>query len=185
MKQYTPAYSPLWKHPGALASLLLLSALCMSCGTGKILDRTFRPEVRAEVPVTSSEIREVTFRPLKNASGPESLHLTGQLFTKSEKGDGTQIRPCAGCVIRLTTTADTSLSATMTTLPDGYFAFHGKAFPYTLSLATPGMNPLVLENIELQREGNTIIRVINAAGYTSERFRLTRTGALYSWDKVQ
>lgn len=185
MQQYPPAFSPLWKHPGALASLLLLSTLWMSCGTGKVLDRSFRPEVRAEIPVTSSEIREVTFRPLKNASGPEALHLTGQLFTKSEEGGRTQIRPCAGCVIRLTTTADTSLFATMTTLRDGYFVFHGKAFPYTLTLANAGMNPLVLENIELQREGNTTIRVINATGNMPERFRLTKTGELYSWDKVQ
>lgn len=185
MKQYRPAFGLSLKHPGALAFLLLLSALWMSCGTGKVLDRSFRPEVREEVPATSSEIREVTFRPLRNASGPEALHLTGQLFTKNEEGGRAQIRPCAGCVIRLTTTADTSLFATMTTLRDGYFVFHGKAFPYTLTLANAGMNPLVLENIELLREGNTIIRVINATGNTPERFRLTRTGELYSWDKVQ
>lgn len=185
MKKHFPAFSRSLKHLRSFAALLLFSALWTSCGTGKVLDRTFRPEVRAEVPVTRSEIREVTFRPLHRESGPEALHLTGQLFTKTEEGGRTQIRPCAGCVIRLTTSADTSLTATMTTLRDGYFVFNGKAFPYTLTLANAGMNPLVLENIELERVGNTTLRVINAAGNTPERFRLTKTGAQYSWNKVQ
>lgn len=185
MKKQSQAFSPFLKHPGVLAALLLMAVLWMSCSTEKVLDRTFRPEVRAEVPVTSSEIREVTFRKLNRESGPEALHLTGQLFTKSEEDGRTQIRPCGGCVIRLTTTADTSLVATMTTLSDGYFVFNGKAFPYKLTLVNAGMNPLVLENLELEREGNTTLRVINAAGNTPERFRLMKTGDLYSWDKVR
>lgn len=150
-----------------------------------MLDRTFRPEVRGEVPVDSSEIREVTFRKLRSESGHEALHLTGQLFIKTSNSDSTQIKPCAGCSIRLTTSADTSLSANLTTLSDGYFEFNGKVLPYTLTLNNKGMNLLVLENIELERDGYTIIRVINAAGNKTERFRLKKTGTLYSWDKVQ
>lgn len=183
-KQYT-AFSQSFKGKGFFAILPLFSILWMSCGTGKALDRTIRPEVRVEVPAGSSEIREVDFRRLRSESGHEDLHLSGQLFIKSEQDGRTQIRPCGGCRIRLTTTADTSLTANMTTLRDGYFEFNGKVLPYTLTLAIAGMNPLVLENIELQREGLTILRVINAAGNTPERFRLTKTGDLYSWDKVQ
>ncbi|HEY1113450.1 MAG TPA: hypothetical protein VGE66_07805 [Chitinophagaceae bacterium] len=185
MKQQYIAFHPSIKHMGFFALFLLFSLIWVSCGTGNVLDRGFRPEVRAEVPVDSSEIREITFRKLNSEGGHEALHLTGQLFVKSTEGGSTRIRPCAGCRIRLTTTADTSLSANLTTLRDGYFEFNGKVFPYTLTLTNAGMNPLVLENIEMEREGNTIIRVINAAGNTPERFRLKKTGVVYSWDKVQ
>lgn len=185
MKKLDTACGRSLTHLGFFAPLLSFSLLWMSCATEKHLDRTFRPEVRGEVPVSSSEIREVTFRKLRSESGHEALHLTGQLFIKIDEGGQTQIKPCAGCRIRLTTTADTSLSANMTTLGDGYFEFNGKVLPYTLTLTNAGMNPLVLENIELEREGYTIIRVINAAGNTPERFRLTKNGTLYSWNRVQ
>jgi hypothetical protein len=185
MKKYYQAFSQSLNRQGFFTFLPLFSILWMSCGTGKALDRTMRPEVRAEVPVGSSEIREVAFRKLKSESGHEDLHLSGQLFIKSEQGGKTQISPCVGCRIKLTTTGDTTLTANMTTLRDGYFEFNGKVLPYTLTLAIAGMNPLVLENIELEREGLTILRVINAAGNKPERFRLTKAGDLYSWDKVQ
>lgn len=171
--------------PVACFSLLWFSFLWSSCGTEKVLDRSFRPEVRAEVPVSSSEIREVTFRKLKSERGHQGLHLTGQLFIKSDEGGRAQIKPCAGCEIRLTTTADTSLSANIMTLSDGYFQFNGKVLPYTLTITNKGLNTIILETIELDREGLTILRVINAAGNTLERFRLTKNGDQYSWDKVQ
>lgn len=162
----------------------LFTLLLLACGTSKVLDRTFEPELRAEVPVTTSEIREVSFQELRSEKGHQDLHLSGQLFVKQGTGNKARIKPCSGCAIRLTTTADTSLSANLTTLKDGYFEFNGKVLPYTLTVSNKGLNPLVLENIELERGGMTILRIINAAGNTSERFQLTKTGRTYSWDKL-
>jgi hypothetical protein len=180
-KPYT--HSTHFLKPLGLVSLLL-TILLFACGPSKVLNRAFEPELRSDVAVTTSEIREVAFQQLRSEKGHQDLHLSGQLFVKQGVGNKARIKPCSGCSIRLTTTADTSLSANLTTLKDGYFEFNGKVLPYTLTVSNKGLNPLVLENIELEREGMTILRIINAAGNTSERFRLTKTGRVYSWDKL-
>lgn len=168
---------------------LLPTAVFLSCGTVKetsVLDRSARPEVMAGVPAGTSEIREVKFHKAPSEMGHEVLHLRGQLFTKTESGGGSvQISPCGGCVIHLTTPGDTTISANLTTADDGYFEYNGKIVPYTFTLNNPGMNPLVIESVTLDNEGFMTIKIIQAAGNTPERFRITKSGHTYSWAKVQ
>lgn len=168
---------------------LFLHALVLSCGTVKqaeVLDRSQRPEVAAGVPATTSEIREVLFHKVPREAGHEVLHLRGQLFTKTGSGGGSvQIRPCSGCVIRLTSASDTTVTANLTTEQDGYFEFNGRALPYTFTLNNPGLNPLVIESVAFDKEGVMTMRIIQAGGSTPERFRITRSGDTYTWSKVQ
>ena len=164
-------------------------ALVLSCGTVKqaeVLDRSVRPEVVAGVPAAASEIREIQFHKVPGEAGHEVLHLRGQLFTKTASGGGSvQIAPCSGCVIRLTSDSDTTVTANLTTKADGYFEFNGRALPYTFTLNNPGMNPLVIESVAFDKEGVMTMRIIQAAGATPERFRVTRSGDAYTWSKVQ
>lgn len=168
---------------------LLLVAFFLSCGTAKeavVLDRNARPEVVAGVPVSASEIREVKFHKVGSETGHQVIHLRGQLFKKVDSGGGSvQISPCGGCVIHLTSPGDTTITANLTTEADGYFQFNGKVLPYTFTLDNPGMNPLVLESVEFDKEGIMTMKIIQAAGSTPERFRITRSGATYSWSRVQ
>lgn len=168
---------------------LLPAILFLSCGTAKettVLDRSTRPEVVAGVPVNASEIREVKFHKLGSESGHQVIHLRGQLFKKVDSGGGSvQISPCGGCVISLTSSGDTTITANLTTEQDGYFQFNGKVLPYTFTLNNAGMNPLVLESVEFDKEGIMTMKIIQAGGTTPERFRITKTGNTYTWSKVQ
>jgi hypothetical protein len=175
--------------PSRLALFLLSAALMLSCGTTRnttVLDRSARPEVVAGVPAGASEIREVKFHKAASESGHQVIHLRGQLFTKKESGGGSvQISPCGGCVIQLTSPSDTTITANLTTAADGYFEFNGKILPYTFTLKTPGMNPLVLESVEFDKEGFMTMKIIQAAGSSPERFRITKSGDTYTWIRAQ
>lgn len=168
---------------------LLAVTFFLSCGTAKetaVLDRSARPEVVAGVPVSASEIREVQFHKVSSETGHQVIHLRGQLFKKVDSGGGSvQISPCGGCIINLTSSSDTTITANLTTEQDGYFQFNGKVLPYTFTLNNPGMNPLVLESVEFDKEGIMTLKIIQAAGSTPERFRITKTGHTYSWSRVQ
>ncbi|HEY1114019.1 MAG TPA: hypothetical protein VGE66_10675 [Chitinophagaceae bacterium] len=180
--------------PGKTGSLrrylLLLSiAFFLSCGTTReanVLDRSGRPEVIAGVPEGTSEIREVKYHKTSGEIGHEVLHLRGQLFTKKPSGGGSvQISPCSGCVIQIATPNDPTITANVTTHHDGYFEYNGQIVPYTFILNNPGMNPLTIESVELDKEGFMTMKIILAAGTTPERFRITKTGHVYNWTKVQ
>lgn len=177
------------KPPSRLALFLLSAAFFLSCGTTKdstVLDRSARPEVVAGVPVGVSEIREVKFHRASSESGHQVIHLRGQLFTKKESGGGSiQISPCGGCLIQLTSPSDTTITANLTTEADGYFEFNGKVLPYTFTFNSPGMNPLVLESVEFDKEGFMTMKIIQAAGTSPERFRITKSGDTYSWTRAQ
>jgi hypothetical protein len=171
-----------------LSFAFLALVFALSCTTTKevdVLDRTAVPEVRADMPVTVSEIREVKFQKTASESGHQVLHLKGMLFTKSASGGSTQIRPCSGCVVKMTSPADTSIAANLTTQSDGYFEFNGILLPYTFTTNTPGMNPLVIEGVEFEKEGFSTLKVVQAAGSTPERFRVTKTSEGYTWTKLQ
>jgi hypothetical protein len=175
---------------GSRSSLFLLASLVfLSCGTTKetaVLDRSARPEVIANVPAGSSEIREVKFHKASSEIGHEVLHLRGQLFTKVASGGGSvQISPCGGCIINLTAPGDSTIAANLTTEADGYFEYNGKVQPYTFTLNRSGMNPLVIESVAMEKEGFMTLKIIQAAGTTPERFRVTKNGDIYTWTKVQ
>ena len=167
----------------AFASLLL--SACAVRKADAVLDRTVVPEVMADVPATASEIRELKFHKLGSEAGHETLHIRGQLFTKSTEGGTTRISPCSNCVVLLNTPSDTSTHVRVTTESDGYFVFNGRNGTYTINLANPGHNPLQLGAVEFQQQGITTLRIINAAGNTPERFTVTKNGELYTWSKVQ
>lgn len=150
-----------------------------------MLDRTDVPQVINDVPAGVSEIREVKFNSAGSEIGHEVLHLRGMLFTKSVAGGNTQITACGGCTIRITTPDDTTITANVTTHKDGYFEYNGKILSYTLMLDNPGMNPVVIESVPFQKEGFVTMKIVQAAGSTPERFRITRAGNNYTWEKVQ
>jgi hypothetical protein len=168
---------------------LFAAALLLACGTAKeaaVLDRNVRPEVVASVPAGASEIREVQFHRVPSEAGHEVLHLRGQLFTKTPSGGSSvQIQSCGGCSLTLTSASDTTVTANLTTEGDGYFEFNGRALPYTFTLNNPGMNPLVIESTAFDKEGVVTMRIIQAAGTTPERFRVSQSGNKYTWEKVQ
>lgn len=182
---YTPGQTGVLRR----CCLLLVTAFFLSCGTTReanVLDRGWRPEVMAGVPAGASEIREVKYHKTNSEIGHEVLHLRGQLFTKKESGGGSvQISPCSSCIIRITAPGDTTIAANVTTAEDGYFEFNGKVVPYTFTLNNPGLNPLVIESVVLDKEGFMTLKIIQAAGATPERFRVTKTGDVYNWTKVQ
>lgn len=182
-------YTRMATAPGRRSLLLLATAFFLSCATTKevnVLDRSARPEVIAGVPAGTSEIREVKFHKTNSEIGHEVLHLRGQLFTKKESGGGSvQISPCSSCVIHITTPGDTTISANVTTAADGYFEYNGKVVPYTFTLNNPGMNPLTIESVAFDKEGFMTMKIIQAAGATPERFRVSKTGEVYNWTKVQ
>jgi hypothetical protein len=172
----------------SVITIAFAAFLFSACATRKadaVLDRTVAPEVRADVPATASEIREVKYHKLGSEAGHETLHIRGQLYTKSTEGGTTRIQPCSSCVIQLNTPNDTSTHVRITTESDGYFVFNGRSGTYTISLTNPGHNPLQLGAIEFQQQGITTLRIINAAGSTPERFTVTKNGELYTWSKVQ
>ena len=170
-----------------LAGLCFTTLLVSSCATSKadsVLDRTTTPEVSADAPAGVSEIRELKYHRVANDNTQETLHLQGQLFTKSSENGAVSIRPCGNCTVLLNTPSDTSTHVRLTTESDGYFVFNGRNQVYTLSLANPGYNPLDLGAITFEGQGVTTIRLINAAGNTQERFAVTKTGKEYSWMKT-
>lgn len=178
-----------WENSSRFPIFLLSAVLFLSCGTAKqtaVLDRGARPEVIAGVPAGASEIREVKFHKTPGEIGHEVLHLRGQLFTKVASGGGSvQISPCGGCTINITTPGDTTIAANLTTEADGYFEYNGKVLPYTFTLNRSGMNPLVIESVAMDKEGIMTMKIIQAAGTTPERFRVTKNGDTYTWTRVQ
>lgn len=168
--------------------LVLVALVTLSCSTVKeadVLDRKAVPAVDYGVPDGTSEIRELKFHKTAREAGHEVLHLRGILYTKSGKGDNTRITPCGGCVIRLSSASDTTITANLTTETDGFFSFNGKLLPYTFVVSGPGMNSLVIEGMESQKEGITTLKIVQASGNASERFRITKSGDLYTWTRVQ
>lgn len=166
----------------------LLLFLALSCTTTKeagVLDRTAQPEVRPGVPEGTSEIRELKFHKLSSEAGHDVLHLRGMLYAKSTTGSTTRITACSGCVIRLTSPADTTIAANLTTATDGYFEYTGKILPYTFTLNHPGMNPIVIEGVTFNNGGITTLKIVQAMGATPERFTVSRRGDDYTWTKVQ
>jgi hypothetical protein len=181
-------YAPFRRFHASVTTIAFAALLLGACATRKadaVLDRTVTPEIRADVPPTVSEIRELKYHKLGSEAGHETLHIRGQLFTKTAEGGTTQIRPCGGCVIQLNTPTDTSTHVRITTESDGYFTFNGRNSTYTISLANPGHNPLELGGIQFEQEGITTLRIINAAGNTPERFTVVKTGTEYSWSKLR
>jgi hypothetical protein len=168
----------------AALSALLFSA-CATQKTDNVLDRTAVPELRNDVPADASEIRELKFNKLGSESGHQTLHLRGQLFSKTTESGAAQIKPCGGCTILLNTASDTSIHVRITTESDGYFAYNGTNLTYSLSLENPGHNPLYLGAISFEKEGITTLRLINAAGSKPERFAIVKTGTEYTWSKLQ
>lgn len=168
-----------------LAGFCFTALLYCSCATTKadaVLDRATTPEVSAEVPAGVSEIRELKHHKVAAENG--SLHLQGQLFTKTSENGTTRIRPCGNCTVLLNTPNDTSTHVRINTENDGYFVFNGRNQVYTLSLANPGHNTVDLGAITFEGEGITTIRLINAAGSTQERFAIVKTGKEYTWMKT-
>ena len=100
-------------------------------------------------------------------------------------GGSVQISPCSGCIIHITAPGDTTIAANVTTAADGYFEFNGQVVPYTFTLNNPGMNPLTIESVAFDKEGFVTLKIIQAAGATPERFRITKDGDAYNWTKVQ
>lgn len=177
-KRYSTFVSPCW-------ALLLFLLSCTTAKETNVIDRTAIPEVINGVPGEVSEIREVKFNSASSESGHEVLHLQGMLFTKSSTGVKTQITPCGGCVVRISTPEDTTISASLTTHKDGYFEYNGKLLSYTFTLDNPGMNPVIIESVPFQKEGFMTLKIVQAAGSTPERFRIKKDGNAYTWAKVQ
>jgi hypothetical protein len=175
--------SPFLRH--GLPLLLFMALSCHTIKEAEVLDRSAIPTADAAVPADISEIRELKYHKVATERGHDVLHLRGMLFAKSDGGGSTLISPCQGCVIRLTSPADTTVSANLTTGADGYFEFNGKVLPYTFAISQPGMNALVIESVKFQKEGITTLKILHARGGTPERFRVTKKGNLYTWTRVQ
>jgi hypothetical protein len=166
---------------------LFIVTLFVACTTirGDSSQDRSTPEVRTDVPITSSEIREIKFKKELSEAGHTDMHLKGQLYTKSIINGQTQISPCSGCVISLTSPTETTFSANMTTQSDGSFELHAKALPLKLTLNHTGLNPLIIENFVPMSGGMINIKIITAKGSTPEFFRVAKTGDTYTWSKVQ
>lgn len=172
-------------HRSCFALFLFLALSCTTTKEADVLDRRAQPEVLAGVPAGTSEIRELKFHKLASEAGHDVLHLRGMLYAKSTAGSSTRITACSGCVLRLTSPADTTIAANLTTATDGYFEYTGKILPYTFTLNHPGMNPLAIEGVVFSNRGITTLKIVQAMGATPERFTVARRGDDYSWTKVQ
>ncbi|ANE50881.1 hypothetical protein [Flavisolibacter tropicus] len=179
-----------WSHlksSCAIAVAIGFMYIQMSCSTVKedaVLDRTVVPEVQANVPVSTSEIREIAFHSVKGEKRDSVLHLRGQVFTKAAVGGNAQIRPCAKCSVKLSNPADTSSKANMITESDGYFEFTGKSPFNTLSISDTGYNRVEMSNLNFEPGGFNTIKVIIAAGSAEERFLVTKNGGGFTWTKL-
>jgi hypothetical protein len=171
-------------------TLLLISCgfLFYGCASFKdrdVINRSAVPEVRAEVPASESEIREIKYYKQQKEARHKDLHISGQLFTKEVVNGSVQIRPCAKCIVTLRTPNDTSMVANLPTESDGYFTYHGLAGTFKIIINNPGYNQIELGNIDFQTSGVTAIKIISAAGTGQERIMVSKTGSDYSWSKIQ
>jgi hypothetical protein len=182
----TPSRS-LWNYR-ALVMVFLTACILFACATvnrDKFLDRNAVPELRTDVPANASEIRELKFHGMVEEEGHKDVHLKGQLFTKSQVGSSTQIRPCSGCVIGLRGTNDTTNRANLTTQPDGYFEFNGAIDFNTIRVTIPNHNQLEISNVNLTHGGISTIKLIVAAGSSKERFMVSKNENAFTWTKTQ
>lgn len=185
--QRTPTNRSLWNLI-ASGMIVLTAMVFFACATVKrdeYLDRNAIPEVRAEVPANISEIRELKFHGLGEEVGHKDVHLKGQLFTKSQVGGRTQIKPCSGCLIGLRGPNDTANRANLTTLPDGYFEFNGAIDFNKILVTAPHHNQLEISNVNLTFGGISTLKLIVAAGSTKERFMVAKNENEFTWSRVQ
>lgn len=166
-----------------VCTVLLAVVVCAAaCATTKLenLDRNAIPQVNSNVAANVSEIREIKYYHDHKEDSHKDLHIAGQLFTKSQVNGISQIKPCGNCVIKLST-ADSTISANITTESDGYFSFHSENRTYILTIANPGHNQMQIGPMDFVSEGATVFKIINAAGNSSERFTVTRNDKNYTW----
>lgn len=169
------------------AVAILIVSLLFGCATVKeenILDRTVVPEVRTDVPTTTSEIREIKFHTPKSEQGHKVIHLQGQIFTKTSVGGSTQITPCVGCSVKLTNATDSSAQANSITENDGYFTYNGAINFHTLTINGPGYNSVEIRNVNFDVGGINTMKVILAPGSTQERFMASKNGSEFTWTKL-
>ena len=164
--------------------MVTLFVACTTIRGGSSQDRS-TPEICTDVPITSSEIREIKFKKELSETGHTDMHLKGQLFTKGITNGQTQISPCSGCVIHLSSPTETTFSANIITQSNGSFELHAKALPLQLTMNHTGLNPLTVENFVPMSGGIMNIKIITAKGSTPELFRVAKSGDTYTWSKVQ
>jgi hypothetical protein len=121
-----------------------------------------------------SEVREMKFNKVGQERDHEDLHISGQIFSKSVENGATVINPCAGCIVKLSTPSDTSVHVNLTTENDGYFSFHGKNFPYSITLNNEGHNKFEISTTNFKAGGITTIKIINAKGNSTETYNLKK-----------
>ena len=173
------------KSKTLLAYYILFSStvIIAGCATAKTegWNRTEVPLANMNVPISASEIREIKYYKSIKESGHKDLHMEGQVFTKTNAGGTTQIKPCGSCVVRLSIPADTSIKINVITESDGYFSYHGQNKAFVLTLENAGHNRMEIGPIEFNSEGTTIFKIINAAGSSSERVYVTKNEKNYTW----
>ena len=169
-------------------SIMFLSAcLLFACATAKregVIDRSTIPEVRADVPLSVPEIRELKFHGMSEEVGHKDVHLRGQLFTKSQVGSSIQIRPCVGCLIGLRNINDTANRANLTTQQDGYFEFNGAIDFNTITVKAPNHSQLEINNLNLEHGGISTLKMILAPGTKADRYTVSKNGNDFTWSKV-
>lgn len=169
-----------------MGALVLTNLLLFSCSGAKKQSSEIVgiPEVRPEVPASVSEIRELRHHTAKE-EGHSDLDLSVQLFSKSGTAGRVRITPCTSCLLTLKGITDTSVTIRMTTNASGYAEFHGVKGVYSVALANPRHNKIVIDELDLEVGGKNHLVLINAQGNSTEKFAVTRTGEQYAWTKVQ
>lgn len=169
-----------------LLSLIVTSGatISSSCVSRKPTESTERKRtlpLNANVPANVSELREVKYSHSHKEDGDKDVHIIGQLFKKTVVNGVQQISPCSSCIIHLDTPTDTSIHINLTTEWDGYFTYHGKSMPYSLSVNMPGYNRIEIGAIEFIPEGKTSLLIVNGTGGGATRFTLTKNENSYTW----
>lgn len=174
-----------------LANKILLVLICslifISCSIfkeGELIDRSALQEIRPNSPANESEVREIKFNNHANQYGFKDLYINGQLFTKSVVNGNTEIRPCAGCLVILTTPSDSSVRVNMTTEKDGFFSFHGQTTIYSVFINNSGFNRIKIDNVSFETGGITTFKIINAAGTGIDSFIVSKNGPEYTWSRM-
>jgi hypothetical protein len=161
----------------------IVLASCAFRSADQVVDRKFTPQVVTGVPANVSEVRELKFNKVVGESSHKDLHVRGRIFSKSEAGGVTEIKPCSGCMVVLQGLKDTSVHVRITSEPDGYFSFHGEHTSYGLMSSNPGLNTVVLDQVDFDAGGVTSIILVNATGEATERFRVTKNERTFTLTK--
>jgi len=172
----------------AIFLVLVFSLIFPSCTVykeGELIDRSAVQEISLRTPANESEIREIKFNNYANQYGFKDLYINGQLFTKSVVDGDIEIRPCAGCLVILTTPSDSSVKVNMTTEKDGFFSFHGQATIYSVFIDNSGFNRMKINNVSFETGGITTFKIINAAGTGIDNFIISKNGPDYTWSRIQ